>query len=204
MTQEPAQPFTSGSAGGGASPAESPYRVTGSHTHFQGRVFGLLSDEVATPEGLVGTRDYVTHIGAVAVVAVDDEGRVVLVRQYRHPVRAVLWELPAGLLDVEAEDHVEAAARELAEETGLTAGRWEPLVTVYTSPGYSTERIDIFLAHDLSPVEDGFAFERVFEEATMTVHRVPLDEAAAMVDRAEIVNGVAAVGLLAAWRRLRT
>lgn len=198
MTQEPVQQLT------GSGATDAPYRVTRSHTRFQGRVFGVQSDEVTTPEGLVGMRDYVTHIGAVAVVAVDDEGRVVLVRQYRHPVRAVLWELPAGLLDVQAEDHVEAAARELAEETGLTAAVWEPLVSVCTSPGYSTERIDIFLAHDLSPVDDGFAFERVFEEATMTVHRVPLDEAVAMVDRGEVVNGVAAVGLLAAWRHLRT
>ncbi len=183
---------------------ETPYRVTGSQTHFQGRVFSTRSDEVTTPDGLVATRDYVTHMGAAAVVAVDDEGRVVLVRQYRHPVRAVLWELPAGLLDVEGEDYATAAARELAEEAGLVAARWEPLITLWTSPGYSTEKIHIFLARDLSPVAEDYAFHRVFEEATMTVHRVHLDEAAAMVDRGEIVNGVAVAGLLAGWRRLHT
>ena len=183
--------------------SEAPYRVTATTEHFTGRVFSTITDTVMTPGGATADRDYVRHSGAVAVVAIDDGGNVVLVRQYRHPVRAVLWELPAGLLDVEGEEPALAAARELAEEANLVAGSIEPLISIRTSPGYSDERIQIFLARDLSPVGPDHAFERVFEEATMTTHLVPLAEALSMVDSGEIVNGVCAVGLLAAGRRLR-
>jgi ADP-ribose pyrophosphatase len=180
------------------------YRVTDTTEHFHGNVFSAHTDVVAMPDGGTAVRDYVRHTGAVAVVAVDDQERVVLVRQYRHPVRTVLWELPAGLRDVAGEDQATAAARELAEEAGVVAAQWEPLVAVYTSPGYSDERIEIFLARQLTPVGPEFDFERVFEEAHMTVHHLPLEEAAAMVGRGEIINGVCAVGVLAAWHRLRT
>src|SRR5262249_11449937 len=162
-------------------------------------VFSTFTDVVTMPDGRSTNRDFVRHMGAVAVVAVDDQERVVLIRQFRYPVQEVLWELPAGLRDVEGEDPATAAARELAQEADLVAAHLDPLVTVYTSPGYSTERIVIFLARDLAPVGPDFAFERVFEEAHMTTHRVPLDEAAAMVDRGEILNGVAAIGIMAAW-----
>jgi ADP-ribose pyrophosphatase len=154
------------------------------------------------PDGTSAARDYIRHRGAVAVVAVNAEGQAVLIRQYRHPVAQVLWELPAGLLDGH-EDAVTGAARELAEEAGYVAARWEPLASTYTSPGYSDERIEIFLARDLSPVGPEFSFRRVAEEAELTTHLVPLDEAAAMVDRREIVNGPCVIGLLAAWHRLR-
>jgi ADP-ribose pyrophosphatase len=155
------------------------------------------------PDGRSTQRDYIRHRGAVAVVAVDDQDQVVLIRQYRYPVRQVLWELPAGLRDVDGEELADTAARELAEEADLVAARLEPLISVYTSPGCSDERIAIFLARDLSPVGPEFVFERVFEESTMTTHLVPLDEAAAMVDRGEVTNGVATIGIMAAWRRLR-
>jgi ADP-ribose pyrophosphatase len=178
------------------------YDVIDTKEHFHGRVFSTHTDTVRMPDGRTAARDYVRHAGAVAVVAVDEQERVVLIRQYRLPVREVLWELPAGLRDVPDEDAVTGAARELAEEAGLVAARWEPLVTVFTSPGYSDERIDIFLARDLAPVGSEFAFERVFEEAHLTAHRVPLREAAAMVDRGEILNGVCVCGVLAAWYRL--
>jgi 8-oxo-dGDP phosphatase len=179
------------------------YRVTDSKQHFHGSVFSVFTDVVTMPDGSSAPRDFVRHRGAVAVVAVDDRERVVLIRQFRYPLQQVLWELPAGLRDVEGEDEATAAARELAEEAGLVAAHIEPLIIIYSSPGYSDERIAIFLARDLAPVGPDFAFERVFEEAHMTTHQVPLDEAAAMVDRGEVLNGVAAVGILAAWRRLR-
>lgn len=183
---------------------EAPYDVIDTREHFRGPVFTVVSDTVAMPDGQTAARDYVRHVGSVAAVAVDDQERVVLVRQYRHPLRQVLWELPAGLRDVDGEDPAVTAGRELAEEAGLVAQRWELLLTLHNSPGYSNEQILIYLARDLTEVDDGFAFERVFEEATMTVHRVPLDEAIVMVDRGEITNATTVAGLLAAWRRLRT
>src|SRR6185369_3555627 len=108
------------------------------------------------------------HIGAVAVVALDDNGAVVLIRQYRHPVGRVLWELPAGLLDVAGEPPVTTAARELAEECDLTAERWRPLVTIDPSPGVSTERIHIFMAQGLRDAP--MAHDRHHEEAEIAVH----------------------------------
>lgn len=181
-----------------------PYRVVDTTEQFRGRVFTLITDTVAMPDGQTAARDYIRHTGAVAVVAVDEQTQVVLVRQYRHPVQSVLWELPAGLRDVDGEDLAVTAARELAEEANLVAARWEPLVRLHTSPGYSDEDIVIYLAQELTPVDDGFTFERVFEEATMTTHMVPLDEAVVMIDRGEITNATTVAGLLAAWRRLRT
>jgi len=179
-----------------------PYRVTGTVEHFNGSVFAVRSDTVQMPNGTTAVRDYVRHMGAVAVVAVDDQGQVVLIRQYRHPVGEILWELPAGLLDVDGEDPAVAANRELSEEAGLVAATVVPLITTRTSPGYTDERIQIFLAEGLSEVDESFAFEREFEESTLTVHRLPLTQALAMVDAGEVVNGVCALGLLAAARRL--
>ncbi len=178
------------------------YQVSQTQERFHGRVFDVVTDDVVMPDGGTAARDYIRHGGAVSVVAVDGEERAVLVRQYRHATRDVLWELPAGLLDAADEEPMAAAARELAEEAGLVAARWEPLFTVYTSPGYSTERISLFLARDLSPVGDEFAFTREFEEAELTVHRIPLADAVAMVDRGEVLNGPSALGLLAAWYRV--
>ncbi|HEY8545673.1 MAG TPA: NUDIX hydrolase [Acidimicrobiales bacterium] len=180
-----------------------PYGVIKTVEHFRGPVFTVLTDTVAMPDGQTAARDYIRHVGSVAAVAVDEQERVVLVRQYRHPLQRVLWELPAGLRDVDGEDPALTAARELAEEAGLVAARWELLLTLHNSPGYSNEEILIYLARELDQVDDGFEFERVFEEATMTTHRVPLDEAIAMVDRGEITNATTVAGLLAAWRRLR-
>jgi 8-oxo-dGTP pyrophosphatase MutT (NUDIX family) len=179
------------------------YEIKQTTERFHGAVFDLVTDEVVMPDGSTAARDYIRHGGAVAVVAIDSDERVALVRQYRHAVREVLWELPAGLLDVPGEDPAVAAARELAEEAGLVAARWEPLVAVYTSPGLSNEIIRIFLAEELSPVGAEFAYTREFEEAQLTTHVVPLTEAVAMVDRGEITNGPSALGLLATWRRLR-
>jgi 8-oxo-dGDP phosphatase len=179
------------------------YEVRQTQQRFHGPVFDLVTDEVAMPDGSIAARDYIRHGGAVSVVALYSDQSVVLVRQYRHATREVLWELPAGLLDVPGEDPAEAAARELAEEAGLVAARWEPLIAVYTSPGLSNEIIRIFLAQELSPVGAEFSFTREFEEAELTTHVVPLTEAVAMVDRGEITNGPSALGLFAAQHRLR-
>ena len=176
------------------------YEVLSSKEHLSNRVFTVVTDEVRMPGGDVAERDYVRHVGAVGVVAVDDEDRVVLVRQYRHPVRRELWELPAGLLDVEDEPPVETAVRELAEEADLRAGRFDLLLDLNLSPGYSDEVIRLFLARDLTEVPEDERHERTHEEAGMTVRRVPLAEAEKMILRGEITNASCVAGVLAAIR----
>ena len=126
-----------------------------SETVYEGRVISLRRDTVAMPGGGDSVREVVHHPGAVAVVALDDEDRVVLLRQYRHPVGEHLWELPAGLRDADGEPPLETAKRELAEEALLAAGRWSLLATVYSSPGFCDEQVLIYLAEDLSPTSTG-------------------------------------------------
>lgn len=169
---------------------------------FSGRVFSVVTDTVAMPDGSSPERDCVRHVGAVGVAAIDERHRVVLVRQYRHPVRQPLWELPAGLLDVPGEEPLPAAQRELAEEAGCAAARWDLLLDLHTSPGYSDEAIRIYLARELSPVSlsDHVA---TAEEADLAVAWVDLDEAIGMTFRGEITNAAAVAGLLAAGHASR-
>lgn len=162
-----------------------------------GRVFDVVSDTVRLDDGDV-VREYLGHTGAVAVVALDEEDRVLLLSQYRHPVRHVLWEPPAGLLDVAHEDPVAAAARELAEEADLVAGRWWRLVELFSSPGCSDERITVFLARDLTPVPDAQRHVRGEEEAHMVPVWVPLDDAVAAVLDGRLHSPTAVCGVLAA------
>jgi 8-oxo-dGDP phosphatase len=176
------------------------YRVRSRTEHFKGPVFRVVTDEVEMPGGRVAKRDYMVHVGAVGVVAIDADEKVVLVRQYRHPVGDYLWELPAGIIDVDGEPLDRAAVRELEEEADLTAGRLDLLVDMHPSPGSSNEVIRLFLARDLSPVPDDHRHQRTDEEAEMTVRRVDLDEALAMALRGEITNAACLVGLFAAAR----
>jgi ADP-ribose pyrophosphatase len=162
-----------------------------------GRVWDLVSDTVALDDGDV-VREYVDHPGAVAVVALDEQDRVLLLQQYRHPVRHELWEPPAGLLDVEGEDPVAAAARELAEEADLVAGRWWRLVEIFSSPGGSDERITVFLARDLAEVPVDERYVRGEEEASMVPVWVPLDDAVAAVLAGRLHSPTAVAGVLAA------
>ncbi|HYN96615.1 MAG TPA: NUDIX hydrolase [Pilimelia sp.] len=176
------------------------YEVRGSTEHFRGRVFSVHTDEVAMPGGQVAARDYVAHIGAVAVVALDGQDRVVLVRQYRHAVRRRLWELPAGLVDVAGEDLAQVAARELAEEADLRPGRLDVLLDLHSSAGYSTEFVRVFLARELTDVPAADRYERRDEEADMAVARVDLDEAVRLAAAGEITNAACVAGVLAAAR----
>ena len=121
-------------------------------------------------------REFLGHPGSVVVLALDDDERVLMLRQYRHPVRAELWELPAGLRDEPGEPAVRTAARELAEEADLVARRWWRLVDFLASPGCSDERVEVFLARDLSPVPAAERHERHAEELDMVPRWVPLDE----------------------------
>jgi 8-oxo-dGDP phosphatase len=180
------------------------YQVVEEKVQFRSPVFTVVTDQVRMPSGDVVARDYMKHVGAVAVVALDDQDRVVLVRQYRHPVRAHLWELPAGLIDVDGEALPDAATRELAEEADLRAGWLEPLVELHTTPGCSDERIRIYLARDLRPVPEEDRHQRRDEEAGMTVQWFRLDQAIRMIFAGEITNGPCVAGLLAADRLSRT
>lgn len=161
---------------------------------FKGRIINLRVDTVRLPNGRTSTREVVEYAGAVTIVALDDERQVLLVRQYRYAVGSELIELPAGKLEA-GEDPLECAKRELTEETGYRAREWHPLLRFYSTPGFTSEYMHLFLARGLeqgeqSPDEDEF----------VEVMKVPLDEALRMVDRGEIRDSKSIVGLLTAAR----
>jgi 8-oxo-dGTP pyrophosphatase MutT (NUDIX family) len=140
------------------------------------------------------------HPGAAVVLAVDEDERVLVLQQYRHAVQARLVELPAGLCDVEGEDPLDTAKRELHEEAGLRASSWEHLLTTHPSPGVSSERIVVFVARGLvsSPRAD---FEPEHEEADMTTAWVPLDDLVEAVLESRVSNGPLGLAVLSYSRR---
>jgi 8-oxo-dGTP pyrophosphatase MutT (NUDIX family) len=168
---------------------------------YRGQVFDVRRDAVRMPNGEtteVVHRDVVEHPGSVGVLALDGDDRVLLLRQYRHPAGRLLWEAPAGLRDVQGEPLHELAARELLEEAGYRAARWDVLVDVFPSSGMSDERVRVFLARDLTEVSaDEIDFERVHEEADLPQVWVPLDEAVRKALAGEIHNMIAVTGVLA-------
>ncbi|CAA0121064.1 ADP-ribose pyrophosphatase [Mycolicibacterium vanbaalenii] len=171
------------------------FSVAASETLYVGNIFALRADQVRMPGGNTARREIVEHFGAVAVVAIDDEGRIVLVYQYRHAFGRRLWELPAGLLDLGGEPPHVSAARELAEEAGLAARTWHTLVDLDSAPGFSDESVRVFLATGLSDVDRSQVHD---EEADLTVQRFVLDDAVAKVYSGEIVNSISVAGILAA------
>jgi ADP-ribose pyrophosphatase len=172
------------------------FETVSSETVYRGNILALRVDQVRMPGGNIAKREVVEHYGAVAVAAIDDEGRVALVYQYRHPIGRRLWELPAGLLDEPGEDPVAAAARELREEIGFTAERWDVLVDLISSPGFSDEALRVYLARDLTDVGRPEGHD---EEADMEVHWVHIAQALQRVLSGKIVNSTAAAGILAAY-----
>jgi 8-oxo-dGDP phosphatase len=167
---------------------------------YEGAVWNVRSDTVRYGDGEM-TRQYVEHPGAAAVVAIDDEERVVLIQQYRHPIKERDWEIPAGLLDVAGEPPLDTAKRELTEEVDLEADRWQHLISMHTTPGGNDEVVHVFLARGLRSVETDY--EREHEESDMRVERVPLADVIDGVLAGRLRNGILATGALAAAEVLR-
>jgi ADP-ribose pyrophosphatase len=165
---------------------------------FDGRVLGVRTDRVDLGDGQQVERDIVVHPGAVGVVAVDDELRVLLVQQYRHPVGALLWEVPAGLLDVQGEDPADAAARELFEEAGYRANEWSVLIDAFSSPGGSDEAVRIYLARDLTEVAPEERHVGEDEERGMPTSWTPLSAAREAALAGRLHNALGVMGILAA------
>jgi ADP-ribose pyrophosphatase len=166
---------------------------------YEGRIWDVVSDsfELGEESGTL-VRDYIDHPGAVAVLPMNEAGEILLLKQYRHPVGMDLWEIPAGLLDVEGEDFVAGAARELAEEADLTATMWNVLADFFNSPGSSSEAIRIYLARGLAQVPEADRHVRTDEEAEIEFHWVALDDAVDAVLEGRLHNPSAVVGILAA------
>ncbi|MFM6963249.1 MAG: NUDIX domain-containing protein [Micrococcales bacterium] len=179
-------------------PKDEGYLVTNTESRkvFQGKIWDVVSESFDFGDQRL-TREFVAHPGAVAVVATDDLGRILLIRQYRHPVRAKLWEIPAGLTDVEGEAPASAANRELAEETGYHAGRLEPLLDFYTTPGGNSELIRVFHATQLTAVpremQDGE--EREIEIEWFEFDDVVADILAGRLKSPSLVVGAMALAL---------
>ncbi|HEX4058505.1 MAG TPA: NUDIX hydrolase [Galbitalea sp.] len=172
--------------------------ILSSTVAFDGRVWDVRRDELEY-NGHAVARDYVDHPGAAAILARNDSGEVLLIQQYRHPIRMRDWEIPAGLLDVKGEDALAAAKRELEEEVDLVAGRWALLGTIFTSPGGSNELIRVFEASELTSAS--VAFDRTDEEADIAIQWVPLQEAVAGVLAGRLRNSILAFAVLAAHAR---
>ena len=165
----------------------------------RGSLVRVRTDTVRMPGGQTADREIVEHPGAVAVLGLDESGRVLMIRQYRHPVGRLLWEIPAGLRDKPGEPLLAAAERELLEETGYRAAGWRGLGDFFTSPGFSTERIRIFLATGLTRVPAAEReYVRQHEEAHLLLAWVPLEQAVAGILAGDLHNGVAALGILSA------
>ncbi len=174
-------------------------RVVDSREVYRGGYLALRVDTIERADGTRSTRDIVVHPGAVAMLALDPDDRVLLVRQWRTPTGGPLLELPAGTLDRHAdgstEDPAAAARRELEEETGYRAGRWEKLGEFWTAPGFATELMHLYLATELTPADDDGRLGPD-EDEHLELRPTPWREAVAMAERGEIRDGKSLVGLL--------
>jgi 8-oxo-dGTP pyrophosphatase MutT (NUDIX family) len=183
-------------------PTDEPSRfpVAGSRLHFSGSVIAVRTDDVVMPDGQTVPRDVVEHPGAVGVIALDEADRVLLLQQYRHPPGRLLWEPPAGLLDEPGESPQATAVRELYEEAGYRAERWDVLIDAFTSPGMTDEAVRLYLARDLTEVPAADRHVGEHEEADMPIRWVPIDEAVAAILHGSVHNPLAIMGILAAAR----
>ena len=177
------------------------FETRGSETAYDGMLTRVRVDQVAMPDGSVSDREVVEHPDAVAVVALTDDGDVLLLKQYRHPYGRYLLEIPAGKLDHEGEEPDDAARRELVEEVGLDAGTLTPLVTFHNSAGWTTESTTVYLATGLHEAEPDADFTPKAEEADMEVVRLALADAVLLARRGELPDAKTIIGLLLAADR---
>jgi ADP-ribose pyrophosphatase len=164
-----------------------------SEKRYSGTVFNLIVDEVEYISGNRGVREVAEHPGGAVVVPLLDDGTILLVHQYRYPLKKELLELPAGKLDP-GEDPQVCAARELEEETGYTAGSLKKLTAIYTTPGFCNEQLHIFLATGLKKSSHGQQLEE--GESDLTIRQLPFEEAVKMVEQGDIVDGKTICGIL--------
>jgi len=157
---------------------------------YSGKIFDVFVEKVTLPNGVIKNREVVRHPGASAMVPLLDDGKVVLVKQYRHAVGKFIWEIPAGTLEPD-EHPLACAERELIEEIGYKAGRLEKITEILPAPGYTDEHIHIFLATELS-----LAQQNLEDDEVLDVESVPLANAVEMVRSGEIQDAKSIVGLL--------
>jgi len=172
------------------------FTVESSETLYEGAIFALRRDDVRMPGGRVAAREKVEHYGAVAIAALDDQDRLVMIYQYRPALGRRIWEMPAGLLDEAGEDPVEAARRELVEEVGVEADDWATLVDIVGCPGFADESVRVFLARGLRDVDRPASADD--EEADLVIRRVPLDDLVVAAMSGDLVNGPCVAGVFAA------
>jgi ADP-ribose pyrophosphatase len=167
---------------------------------YRGKIVDLTVDHVQYPSGTKTVREIIEHPGGAVITALFENNDLLLVKQYRHPLGKEVIELPAGKLDA-GEDPLHCAQRELQEETGYTSSAWTKLTTIYTTPGFCNEVLHIFEARSIHPAKTGQALEE--GEASIQLMRVPFDDALAMIERQEIVDGKTIVGILMCNERLK-
>lgn len=177
--------------------------IRASQIAYRGAVWDIRRETFDLPEAEGLVRDLMAHTGAVGIAVVDENQRMLFVQQYRHPVRARLWEVPAGLLDVAGEPPLEAAQRELAEEADLTAEHWDVLSDSCLSPGGSSETMRLFLARGLSFVPEADRHQRSEEEAGFRFRWISVDEALSAVTDGRITNAIAQLAILQVSRVLQ-
>lgn len=177
-------------------PSDQPVEIPALETKLihKGMVWDLVSDSFNF-NGEILTREYVLHPGAVAVLAINDQDQLLLLKQYRRPVGSYLWEFPAGLMDVPGESRLDCAKRELAEEASLEAEFWEELISFHATPGGNSETITIFIAKQLSKANSDYVTSG--EEKDMPQTWVPISEAIKSVLNSEIKSPTAVVGIMA-------
>lgn len=172
------------------------FTVESAETLYEGAIFALRRDDVRMPGGRIAGREKIEHFGAVAIAALDDADRLVMIYQYRPAIGRRIWEMPAGLLDEAGEDPVEAAKRELVEEVGVEADDWATLVDIVGCPGFADESVRVFLARGLREVDRPASSDD--EEADLVIRRIPLDDLVTAAMSGELVNGPCVAGVFAA------
>ena len=172
-------------------------RINDRQILHRGRVYNLIKENVTLDNGVTADMEYIEHPGATAVIPILSDSRVLLLKQYRHSLREYIWEIPAGTLDPK-EEILECAQRELIEETGYSADQWQKLGEITPLPGYSDERIHIFVATDLKP-----AVQDLDKDEIIHVHKVEFNKTVEMIKNGEIQDAKSITGLLMMQNHLR-